>query len=96
MEVIIGQQDQRAVVGASKVRQRGQTEAEKKQPGQEVGFDYPQIGITVVSFKPGTGPPMATAENIQILAKTTAFLNRLLPVPIISLAYRVCIISLCL
>ena len=83
VEVILGQGDRRPKRSLELLAE-AEAHAEVDVPGSEhqklpsVGsmLAYPQLGITVISFEPGTLPPLATAENYTVETKTRAFLNR--------------------
>ena len=83
VEVILGQHDRRPMrslelLAEAQARATIDTPRSEHQTLPSVGsmLAYPQLGITVVSFKPGTLPPLATAENYVVEAKSRAFLNR--------------------
>eukprot|EP00936_MAST-01D_sp_MAST-1D-sp1_P002518 g2518.t1 len=83
VEVILGQRDRRPMrslelLAEAEARATADTPRSEYQTLPSVGsmLAYPQLGITVVSFRPGTLPPLATAENYVVEAKSRAFLNR--------------------
>ena len=85
LEVQLGQADQRAAAAAAqwdeaaRADEQSGTSAAAAVMAASLGskLDYPQLGLTLIAFVgSGAVPPMATPENIAVVAKSRAFLNR--------------------